>query len=88
VVIATGAGSFVPRKLPLPGAEEREGTSLFYVVLRMEDNLPPCFGVRAGRQGLSHLVISGSQPADAVSYATGVESRLELIGQVADASLY
>jgi thioredoxin reductase (NADPH) len=37
VVIAAGAGSFVPRKLPLAGAEEREGRSLFYVVRRMED---------------------------------------------------
>jgi thioredoxin reductase (NADPH) len=37
VVIAAGAGSFVPRKLPLAGAEEREGASLFYVVRRMED---------------------------------------------------
>jgi len=37
VVIAAGAGSFVPRKLPLPGAEERENRSIFYVVRRMED---------------------------------------------------
>jgi thioredoxin reductase (NADPH) len=37
VVIAAGAGSFVPRRLPLPGAEEREGRSIFYVVRRMED---------------------------------------------------
>jgi thioredoxin reductase (NADPH) len=29
IVIAAGAGSFVPRRLPLPGAEEREGESLF-----------------------------------------------------------
>lgn len=37
VVIAAGAGSFVPRRLPLPGAEELEGRSLFYAVRRRED---------------------------------------------------
>jgi thioredoxin reductase (NADPH) len=37
VVIAAGAGSFVPRRLPLPGAEAREGTSIHYAVRRMED---------------------------------------------------
>ena len=37
VVIAAGAGSFVPRRLPLAGAEEREGHSLFYAVRRMEE---------------------------------------------------
>lgn len=37
VVIAAGAGSFVPRRLPLDGAEEREGHSLHYAVRRMED---------------------------------------------------
>ena len=37
VVIAAGAGSFVPRRLPLPGAEAREGHSLHYAVRRMED---------------------------------------------------
>lgn len=37
VVIAAGAGSFVPRRLPLSGAEEREGRSLHYAVRRMED---------------------------------------------------
>jgi thioredoxin reductase (NADPH) len=37
VVIAAGAGSFVPRRLPLPGAEERDGRSIFYAVRRMED---------------------------------------------------
>jgi thioredoxin reductase (NADPH) len=36
IVIAAGAGSFVPRRLPLPGAERLEGTSLFYAVRRME----------------------------------------------------
>lgn len=36
IVIAAGAGSFVPRKLPLPGADAFEGTSLFYAVRRME----------------------------------------------------
>ncbi|MEZ5935327.1 MAG: NAD(P)/FAD-dependent oxidoreductase [Alphaproteobacteria bacterium] len=37
IVIAAGAGSFVPRRLPLPGADEREGHSLHYAVRRMED---------------------------------------------------
>ncbi|MCB2054261.1 MAG: NAD(P)/FAD-dependent oxidoreductase [Geminicoccaceae bacterium] len=37
VVIAAGAGSFVPRRIPLAGAEDYEGTSLFYAVRRMED---------------------------------------------------
>jgi thioredoxin reductase (NADPH) len=36
VVIAAGAGSFVPRRLPLPGAERFEGSSLFYAVRKME----------------------------------------------------
>jgi thioredoxin reductase (NADPH) len=37
VVIAAGAGSFEPRRLPLPGADEREGRSIFYAVRKMED---------------------------------------------------
>jgi thioredoxin reductase (NADPH) len=37
IVIAAGAGSFVPRRLALPGAEEREGRSIHYAVRRMED---------------------------------------------------
>ncbi|MFO1049174.1 MAG: NAD(P)/FAD-dependent oxidoreductase [Geminicoccaceae bacterium] len=36
VVIAAGAGSFVPRRLPLPGADGFEGSSLFYAVRKME----------------------------------------------------
>jgi thioredoxin reductase (NADPH) len=36
VVIAAGAGSFVPRRLPLPGADAFEGSSLFYAVRKME----------------------------------------------------
>lgn len=32
VVIASGGGSFTPKKLPLPNAPEFEGTSLFYAV--------------------------------------------------------
>ena len=36
LVVAAGAGSFVPRRLPLPGAERFEGTSLFYAVRKME----------------------------------------------------
>jgi thioredoxin reductase (NADPH) len=37
IVIAAGAGSFVPRRLPLLGAEAREGRSIHYAVRRMED---------------------------------------------------
>ncbi|MGH6945557.1 MAG: NAD(P)/FAD-dependent oxidoreductase [Geminicoccaceae bacterium] len=37
IVIAAGAGSFVPRRLPLPGADEREGRSIFYAVRKMAD---------------------------------------------------
>ncbi|WGF88138.1 NAD(P)/FAD-dependent oxidoreductase [Marinivivus vitaminiproducens] len=36
VVIAAGAGSFVPRRLPLPNAEAFENASLFYAVRRMD----------------------------------------------------
>ena len=36
IVIAAGAGSFVPRRLPLPGAAGFEGSSLFYAVRKME----------------------------------------------------
>ncbi|MEZ5825613.1 MAG: NAD(P)/FAD-dependent oxidoreductase [Geminicoccaceae bacterium] len=37
VVVAAGSGSFVPRRIPLAGAESFEGRSLFYAVRRMED---------------------------------------------------
>jgi thioredoxin reductase (NADPH) len=36
LVIAAGAGSFVPRKLPLPDADAYEGVSLHYAVRQME----------------------------------------------------
>jgi thioredoxin reductase (NADPH) len=36
VVVAAGAGSFVPKRLPLPNAQSFEGRSLFYSVRRME----------------------------------------------------
>ncbi|MFO1068469.1 MAG: NAD(P)/FAD-dependent oxidoreductase [Geminicoccaceae bacterium] len=36
VVIAAGAGSFVPKRLPLVGAEQYEGTSLYYAVRKMD----------------------------------------------------
>jgi len=36
VVIAAGGGSFVPKKLPIKGIEEFEGTSVFYAVRKME----------------------------------------------------
>ena len=37
IVIAAGAGSFVPRRIPLPGADGFEGRSLHYAVRRMDD---------------------------------------------------
>ncbi len=37
VVIAAGGGSFTPKRPPLPGIEDYEGTSVFYSVKRMED---------------------------------------------------
>lgn len=36
IVIAAGAGSFVPRRIPLPGVERFENSSLFYAVRRMD----------------------------------------------------
>ena len=37
VVIAAGGGSFQPKRPPVPGIEEYEGTSVFYSVRRMEE---------------------------------------------------
>ncbi len=37
VVIAAGGGSFQPKKPPMPGIDDYEGTSVFYSVKRMED---------------------------------------------------
>ncbi|MGI9405438.1 MAG: NAD(P)/FAD-dependent oxidoreductase [Hyphomicrobiaceae bacterium] len=37
VVIAAGGGSFTPKRPPLPGIQDYEGTSVFYSVKRMED---------------------------------------------------
>ena len=36
IVIAAGGGSFVPKKPPIPGIEEYEGTSVFYAVRNRE----------------------------------------------------
>ena len=36
VVIAAGGGSFQPKKPPMPGIEDYEGTSVFYAVKKME----------------------------------------------------
>ncbi|MBU0859112.1 MAG: NAD(P)/FAD-dependent oxidoreductase [Alphaproteobacteria bacterium] len=36
VIIAAGGGSFVPKKPPLPGLEQYEGTSVFYAVRKMD----------------------------------------------------
>ncbi len=35
IIIAAGGGSFVPKKPPIPGIEEFEGTSVFYSVRKM-----------------------------------------------------
>jgi thioredoxin reductase (NADPH) len=37
VVIAAGGGSFQPKRPPVPGIEDYEGSSVFYSVRRMED---------------------------------------------------
>lgn len=37
VVIAAGGGSFQPKKPPIPGIEQYEGTSVFYAVKKMEN---------------------------------------------------
>lgn len=37
IVIAAGGGSFQPKRPPVPGIEEYEGTSVFYSVRRMEE---------------------------------------------------
>ena len=37
VIIAAGGGSFTPKRPPLAGIEEFEGTSVFYAVRRMDD---------------------------------------------------
>ncbi len=37
VVIAAGGGSFMPKKPPIPGIDDYEGTSVFYAVKRMEE---------------------------------------------------
>jgi len=36
IIIAAGGGSFMPKKPPIPGIEEYEGTSVFYAVRKME----------------------------------------------------
>jgi len=36
IIIAAGGGSFVPKKPPIPGIEEYEGSSVFYAVRQME----------------------------------------------------
>lgn len=37
IVIAAGGGSFTPKKPPIPGIDEYEGTSVFYSIKRMEE---------------------------------------------------
>lgn len=37
VIIAAGGGSFTPKRPPLPGIEDFEGTSVFYSVRRIEE---------------------------------------------------
>ncbi|MCB1783293.1 MAG: NAD(P)/FAD-dependent oxidoreductase [Alphaproteobacteria bacterium] len=36
IIIAAGGGSFVPKKPPIPGIEDYEGTSVFYAVRKMD----------------------------------------------------
>lgn len=36
IVIAAGGGSFMPKRIPLPGAEEYEGKSIFYAVRKRD----------------------------------------------------
>lgn len=36
IIIAAGGGSFMPKKPPIPGIEDYEGTSVFYAVRQME----------------------------------------------------
>ncbi|GAB4393054.1 MAG: NAD(P)/FAD-dependent oxidoreductase [Kiloniellaceae bacterium] len=36
IVVAAGGGSFVPKKPPIPGIEDYEGSSVFYAVRKME----------------------------------------------------
>jgi thioredoxin reductase (NADPH) len=36
IVIAAGGGSFVPKKPPIPGIEDYEGSAVFYAVRKME----------------------------------------------------
>jgi thioredoxin reductase (NADPH) len=56
IVIAAGAGSFVPRRIPLPEAEAFEGRSLFYAVRRMEDFRAGMSGRGRGRHALDWLL--------------------------------
>jgi thioredoxin reductase (NADPH) len=37
IVVAAGGGSFQPKRPPIPGVENFEGTSVFYAVRRMEN---------------------------------------------------
>lgn len=37
VVVAAGGGSFMPKRPPVPGIEDYEGTSVFYAVRKMEN---------------------------------------------------
>jgi thioredoxin reductase (NADPH) len=52
VVIAAGGGSFTPKRPPLPGIEQYEGTSVFYSVRKMEHF-----------QGRDVLVVGGGDSA-------------------------
>ena len=73
IVVAAGAGSFVPRRLPLPGAEGFEGSSLFYAVRKMEQfrgRQDPGRGRRRFGAGL------GAQPrADRRQHGAGASAR-------------
>ena len=72
VVIAAGAGSFVPRRLPLPGAEERDGRSIFYAVRRMEDFRGKSILIAGGGDFRARL---GPEPASAATSMALVHRR-------------
>ena len=69
VVIAAGAGSFVPRKLPAEGAEAFENKNIFYSVKKRSDF-----------QGKNILIIGGGDSAlDYVMGFQGIAEKINLV---------
>ena len=67
VVIAAGGGSFTPKRPPLPGIEQYEGTSVFYSVRKMEHFQGPRRAHRRRRRQRARLDLepaAGRQVAD------------------------